>query len=289
MNEINEEVVQGSFHERSDEGHKGTFGTCLIVAGSPDMTGALTLSTEAALRSGTGIVRVFSHPDALLPTRINCPSAVFSSYEESSSKTVRKLNSYMSKVTASAIGPGIDPDDKTNYEVLTFLIENSKNLVIDASALTIISKHREELLPRISSRIERGLNPAILTPHIGEFKRLVGDSSDLTDNQSVQFALQNKCVVVLKNHKTIISDEQGRCYYNIVGNSGMAKGGSGDVLTGLIAGFCAQGMDAMDAAVSGVYFHSRSGILASEELGKRYMLPTDVLDYLADAMNELDW
>lgn len=107
MNEINAALVEKLAPVRPDEGHKGTFGTCLIVAGSPDMTGALQLATEAALRSGTGIVRVLSHADALLPTRINCPSAVFSSYEESDSKTVRKLKSYMKKIKAAAIGPGL--------------------------------------------------------------------------------------------------------------------------------------------------------------------------------------
>lgn len=287
--ELTKEYVSGLAPERSEAGNKGTFGKVLIVAGSKFMTGAQTLATLSALNSGVGLVQVFAPEDSLMPTQINCPCAILSAFDETVTGTLKKASEILNnKVKAVVIGPGLDTEDKRNLALLEFMIERAPRLVIDASALTILARNRLGSL--LAARVENGLAPCVLTPHIGEFKRLgfEGDSEEL-ELKASQYAKDNKCVLILKNHKTTVNTPNGECYINVGSNSGMAKGGSGDVLAGLAGGFLASGFGVDEACCASVFAHSLAGKFAADDLGVMAMLPTDVIDYLPEAYKELGW
>lgn len=289
---IDEELIKSWAPSRKEEGHKGTFGTALVVAGSRFMTGAQTLAVSSCLRSGVGMVRVLGPEESYVSTRVSCPCALFSPYDASVSRLLRQTSDYLAKVTAALIGPGLDVDDKRSYALLNLLIESAPRLVIDAGALNLLAHYSEELLPLLKTRRERSLEPAILTPHVGEFKRLIKvtniNEMEL-ESRCAEFSQENDCIVVLKNHKTITQTPDKECYINIMSNSGMSKGGSGDVLAGLIVGMLAQGIDPKIAAVSSVYIHGFAGCVAASELGKRAMLPTDVIENLTYAYESVNW
>lgn len=291
---IDDDIVRSLAPLRPEDGHKGTFGTALINAGSEYMTGALCLAVSSALRSGAGLVRAMAPDAALDPVRTTCPCALLSAVPEDVADAMRLAASLDKKADAVAVGPGMDIDDPRNKALIMTHILNARRLVIDAGALTVMSRDISEFAPLLSQRVSDGMEPAVLTPHVGEAARLFsydlksGDPSGL-EERCVQFARDNKCVMVLKNHKTLISSQDGKCYINCVGNSGMAKGGSGDVLTGLTAGFLAQGTDALSAAVSAVYIHAVSGDIAAEKIGRRAMLPTDIIGNLHEAYRRLGW
>lgn len=287
--------ISGLFPERSDEGHKGSFGTLLVVGGSKYMTGALNLTVSSALRSGVGMVRAFAPEDALMPVRINCPCALTSSFEEEDN-LLRKAGELMNSSSAVVIGPGLDINDKRSMRLLEFFVTGAKNLVIDASALNLLSKSGSPDMLGLGKRESLGLNRAVLTPHVGEFKRFdvpVINYNDF-DNDGLYetckiFSKKTDSVLVLKNHNTLVTTPDGKCYYNYGDNSGMAKGGSGDVLAGLIGGFLALGMEPEHAAIAGVFVHSRAGKKAASNLTKLHMLPTDIIDMFPLVYKELGW
>ena len=287
METIDQALIEGMCPVRDRGGHKGTFGTALIVAGSEFMSGAQTLAVSSALRSGTGMVRVFAPAGSMGSTIVNCPCALLSAWGDTETSTLRMLTGYLEKASACGIGPGLDEKDKRSLAVLEYLIENSPKLVIDAGALNILSRNRERLFPLLSSRKGKpSFEPAILTPHIGEFKRLAGDCSE---EVLVQFARDTGCITVLKSNNTIVSTEDGKCYINNVSNNGLAKGGSGDVLTGMITGFLAQGMNVAESALAGVYIHSLCGQLLADRYGRRAMLPSDMPDIMSSAFRACGW
>ena len=284
---ITDELVNSFAPVRDKTSHKNDFGHALICAGSKYMTGALMLATESALRSGTGLVTAFAPDEALLPLKINCPCALTCAWEEDVAGTLRKADGLLKKVSSVAIGPGLDESDPRSKALAEEFILNAETLVIDAGALNIIAKYREEMLPVLATRTKRGLKPAVLTPHVGEMRRLLKD--EVTHEACAKFAADNACVLVLKDNKTLIYTPHDT-WYSIQGdNSGMAKGGSGDVLTGLTAGFLAQGIEPCNAGVAAVYFHAEAGKLAASLVGERYMLPTDVIDELAMAFEDTEW
>ncbi|MCQ2517036.1 MAG: NAD(P)H-hydrate dehydratase [Saccharofermentans sp.] len=284
---INEELLSAKMVERVDSAHKNDFGELLVCAGSKYMTGALVLATSSALRSGAGLVMAFAPEDALDPVRFNCPCALTKAWGEDVSDTLKQASKLLTKCSAVAIGPGLDEEDPRSLALLELFINEAKALVIDAGGLNILSKHNE-LMPALKSRKMRGLNPAVLTPHIGEMRRLL--KGDVTEESCEAFAVENTCLLVLKDSKTkIYTPHHDKTYELNRENSGMAKGGSGDVLTGLIGGFLAQGMKTCTSGIAGVYFHSKAGIIASYGLGKRGMLPTDVIACLPEAFEEIGW
>ena len=284
---IEKELVRELAPQRPDTGHKNDFGHVLVIAGSRYMTGALVLACSSALRSGAGLVTAFSVDDALLPVKISCPTALTSSWEETVPRTLRKADKLIASTSAVAIGPGLDEKDARSKALVAKSLEDAPLLVIDAGALNIISKNKEELLPLLASRKQRGLKPAVITPHIGEMRRLLKD--EITHEACAKFASDNTCLLVLKDNKTLIYTPHDK-WYSIQGdNSGMAKGGSGDVLTGLVAGFLSQGLKPCNAGVAAVYFHSKAGVHASFLKGKRAMLPTDVIEALPKAFEDTGW
>lgn len=284
MVRVTNDLVRDMCPQRDGKGHKGTFGTSLITAGSETMSGALCLCTCAALRSGTGLVRTFTRKDALTATAVNLPCALLSFFEEDRTDNLRVGSRLLEKATSAAIGPGIDLEDKRYADILDLYIRKAERLVIDAGAITLISKNREYYLPLLK---EREI-PAVLTPHVGEFKRLSGKEDDL-EAEALKMAEKTGSVIVLKSSTTFIATPEAESYILDGENSGLAKGGSGDVLTGLTAGFLAQGLSPVNAAISAVRIHSNCGILARERYGERAMLPSDLSGFLAESYKMAGW
>jgi len=254
------------------------------------MGGAAIMCCEAGLRSGTGLVRIFSGRELLDPMLNACPQAVFEIRSEEVGDGVSRVKSIAAEADAVVYGPGLGPDVEYMLPELLTLIENTPRLLLDAGAMSIIQKHREPLMNALMHRKASALPAPILTPHPGEFSRIMPEW-DKSDRVRIPgwFASEYGVILVLKGHQTAIFTPAGLWYINTVGNDGLAKGGSGDVLAGLIGGFMAQGIDPETAAVAGVYFHGLSGDITAGQLGRRYMQPTDLLGGLSDAFHECGW
>ena len=286
---LSKELISGFEPQRPDDGHKNTFGTALICAGSEYMTGAAVMATGAALRSGAGLVRVFSDEKTLDAIRVSEPCALLSSRPEETAGLLRKASELSESSSAVLIGSGIPQEYKDLEFLVCRFLENADNVVLDAGAL--VSKY--DVWGRIAECLKARKSPAVITPHIGEFARLVRlPKSEVLANAeelALGFARNNNCVVVLKSSKTLIATPDGKLYVNDTPNSGLAKGGSGDVLAGLITGFLAQGMEPYKAACSAVFIHSKAGEAAAEEVGTRAMLPEDLIIYLPGAYEDAGW
>jgi len=287
---IDSVLVSGLAPFRPSDGHKGTFGTLLICAGSPGMGGAAIMCCEAGLRSGTGLVRIFSGRELLDPMLNACPQAVFEIRPEAAGEGTFRLTRLAAEANAVVYGPGLDPDAEHVLPELLTLIENTPRLILDAGAISMIQKNREPVTNALMCRKTSGLPALVLTPHPGEFSRIMPEW-DKSDRVRIPgwFASEYGVILVLKGHQTAIFTPAGLWYINTVGNDGLAKGGSGDVLAGLIGGFMAQGIDPETAAVAGVYFHGLSGDITAGRLGRRYMQPTDLLGGLSEAFRECGW
>ena len=286
---LSKELISGFEPQRPDDGHKNNFGTALICAGSEYMTGAAVMATGAALRSGAGLVRVFSDEKTLDAIRVSEPCALLSSRPEETAGLLRKASELSESSSVVLIGSGIPQEYKDLEFLVCRFLENADNVVLDAGAL--VSKY--DAWGRIAECLKARKSPAVITPHIGEFARLVRlpKSEVLADAEELAlgFARNNNCVVVLKSSKTLIATPDGKLYVNDAPNSGLAKGGSGDVLAGLITGFLAQGMEPYKAACSAVFIHSKAGEAAAEEVGTRAMLPEDLIIYLPGAYEDAGW
>ena len=286
---LTKELISGFEPQRPEDGHKNTFGTALICAGSFYMTGAAVMATGAALRTGAGLVKVFSEEKTLDAIRVTEPCALLALRPVETSELLRKAK-VLSKSSSSVLaGSGIPQDQKDLEALITCFVENAANIVLDAGALM----DKPDAWGRIENALKARKVPAVITPHIGEFARLLKISkSEVTDNAeelAKKFATGNNCVVVLKSSKTLIAAPDGMLYINDLANSGLSKGGSGDVLAGLIAGFLAQGMEPYKAACSAVFIHSKAGQAAANEVGTRTMLPTDLIIYLPGAYMDAGW
>lgn len=283
-------LIRSMAPERPSSGHKGTFGTCLVTAGSEFMTGAAVLASGAALRSGCGLVRVFSDTRTLEAVRKTHPCALLTLRDGMPTTVLRTAGRLLEKADSVLIGPGIPSDDLNITPLLGLFIREAKNLVIDAGALSAAAHDKENILPLLRHREV----PAILTPHPGEFARITagvegigpGDSSQ---EAAVKLAKKLRSVIVLKNSRTVIAVPGGRLYINDAENSGLAKGGSGDVLAGLAAGFLAQGIAPEEAACAAVRIHSIAGSGAAEKYTSRAMLPSDLEEFFPDAFIKTGW
>jgi len=256
---------------RPKQSHKGSYGHALIIAGSYGKIGAAILSSRACLRSGVGLLTTHVPEIAYQIMQISVPEAMCSADIHTNYNThLPEINNF----NAIAIGPGLGKEDKT-VEMFEKLLKMSKYpLVIDADAINILSEHNHliALLPKQS----------ILTPHIKEFDRLVGSSTSTLQryDKLKTFAKQNNCIVVLKDAYTCIASNQKAMYINTSGNQGMATGGSGDVLTGIITGLLAQHYDPLSAALIGVYFHGKAGDDALENRCHTSLIASDIIAHL---------
>lgn len=258
--------------------HKGNFGHALLLAGATGKYGAALLAAKACLRSGAGLLTV--HSAAGLQPALNSfvPSAMFNA--DITSDRITELPD-LSKYNVVAAGSGMGTGPET-MQVIKMLIQQCKShLVLDADALNCLSENKT-WLPFLPPG-------TILTPHPKEFERLCGKWGNSFERLQMQkdFSIKYNCYVVYKGAYTTISTPVGNCYFNTTGNAGMAKGGSGDVLTGVIAGLLAQGLSKAEACITAVYIHGFAGDLARKENGEISMLPEDLIEQLGKAFIEV--
>ncbi len=268
---------------RARDGHKGTYGKVVVVAGSRGMSGAAVLCGRAALRSGAGVVQVATPADAQAVVATAYPGYTTFGFTPDAGGA-GEVAELARAADAVAVGPGLGRTDATAAFVRRVLAELDKTaVVLDADGLFAVSPFRAEFGARTA--------PVVLTPHPGEFARLTGAPAPTTDRareeQAVAFAARFGGVLLLKGSATLVTDG-ARLYRNATGNPGMATGGSGDVLTGVIAALVGQGLGAFDAAVLGAWVHGRAGDLGAAVLGQTALNATDLLDYLPAAFRELE-
>ncbi|MBL0745382.1 NAD(P)H-hydrate dehydratase [Chryseolinea sp. Jin1] len=275
---LQQKDVRKQVKKRSTFDHKGTYGHALLVAGARGKMGAAVLSSRAALRSGVGLLTVHVPQTGVDILQTAVPEAMLSIDAHSDFYTALET---ADRFTAVGIGPGLGKSPET-VKALKKLLENFQHpMVLDADSLNILAENRELL-----HLVPPG---CILTPHPKEFERIVG--SWQTDFERLQkqkqLAAQLNGVVVLKGAYSSIVGPDGKVYFNPTGNPGMATGGSGDVLTGILTGLLAQGYATLAAAQVGVYLHGLTGDLAAGEKGMNSLIASDLIDFLPEAYRRL--
>ena len=281
------ETITGAFVRRSlprrdPEGHKGTFGKVLCVCGSVGYTGAPIFAGRGAVRTGSGLV-FLAVPESVWPVAAvksdeAMPFPVPEAEGRLSLLAEEPIRRRAESCDAVLIGCGLGRGWQTDALVRK-LLTIEKPLVLDADGLNALSG-REELLQKRAA-------PTILTPHEGEFLRLGGGLSAGREAAAAAFSEKYGVYLVLKGHRTVVAAPDGRLAVNGTGNSGMAKGGSGDVLAGMILSLLGQGCEAFAACCAGVWLHGRAGDLAAADKGERGMTPTDLLEQIPYAMKAL--
>ncbi len=272
---------------RAADSNKGHFGRVLVVAGSRGMSGAAILCASAALRTGAGLVKV-AVPAEILPivaagnpcyTTVALPHDTEGRIASSAFAVLTQLAEGHDVI---ALGPGLDRGPELSELVMELAAKVGKPMVIDADGLNAFAGQAE--------RLRCDAYPRIVTPHPGEFARLLQTDVKTVQAQrrdlAVEFAGRQNCIVVLKGHGTIVTDGQ-RIYQNATGNPGMATGGTGDVLTGVIAALLGQQLPAFEAAQLGVYLHGLAGDLARDQIGGISLVATDLLDFLPPAVRQV--
>lgn len=275
LKELDHEKVLSVLPDRAPWGHKGTFGKILLLCGSRGFTGAAYLAAMGALRSGAGLT-FLGVPEsiyAIEAVKLNEP-VVFPLADDHGRMGIEAIPEILDRLPqmdAVLIGCGMGQAEST-LAVTRAVLEHAKcPVVVDADGINVLARHKDILRGRAY--------PTILTPHDGEFARLGGTIGE--DRMASAAALANDlgCIVLLKSHETCITDgETG--YINHTGNPGMAVGGSGDVLAGVIVSLLGQGLSPLEAAACGVWLHGAAGDLCAEEIGQYGMLPTDMLNAL---------
>lgn len=275
---VTREDVSEIIHPRKKFSHKGTYGHALLIAGSSGKTGAAVLASGACLRSGAGLVTTHIPGKGLNILQTAVPEAMVS---------VDKADDIFSQVpdteryTAIGAGPGIGTAPDTRNALKLLLQETRVPLILDADALNILAENKTWL----------GFLPpgTVLTPHPGEFERLAGKTSDGFERLEVlkTFSSKFNCYVVLKGAYTVISTPSGDCYFNTTGNPGMATGGSGDVLTGIITGLAAQGYSSLESCLLGVNLHGLAGDIAAGQRGYEALIAGDIIEKMGEAWKAL--
>ena len=265
------------------------FGRVLLIAGSRGMTGAAILCGSAALRGGAGLVQMAVPGEVLATVAAGNPCYLTSPFPQdmrgrlsaAAADDLAHVASTWSDVVA--VGPGLGLSEAIPRLMAALFQRANKPLVVDADGLNALARlSAEEWRPR--------RHPAVLTPHPGEFARLTNKPADAVRDRreelATAYAAQHEVVLVLKGHRTVVTDGD-RLYRNETGNPGMSTGGTGDVLTGLIAALIGQKLKPFEAAVLGVWAHGRAGDLAAQDLGQAALIATDLLDYLPRALQDV--
>jgi NAD(P)H-hydrate epimerase len=278
-----------AFKKRNRDTHKGTYGHLFIISGSLGKTGAAVMTAKAALKMGAGLVTVGT-PESCLPIVARSMVELMTEpLEETHEKTISseallKALSLIRGKDALLIGPGISTHESTCEFVWKIIPKIKLPVVIDADGLNILS-----LKPEILSELPR---PAILTPHPGEFARLLGLSIAEVLEKKLElvpaFTQKYGVHLVLKGYRTLVADPEGRIFINPTGNPGMATGGSGDVLSGMIASMLMQQRNPLQAAIAAVYIHGLSGDLAAQKIGERALVAGDLIRFLPQALKMME-
>jgi NAD(P)H-hydrate epimerase len=280
-----------SLLKRKPDTHKGDYGHVFVLAGSVGLTGAAYLTAQAALLAGSGLVTlgIPKSLNAIMARKLTevmtlpLPETAAQSF---SRKAFSEIKRFSGKADVLAVGPGLSQNKETQALVRDVISKIDRPVVIDADGLNAITGHLGILrIPR-SERQE-----PILTPHPGEMARLVGKTVKFIQANrkkiAKEFAKKYNVILVLKGHRTIVASPDGKVYINKTGNPGMASGGAGDVLTGMIASFLGQGLSGFDAAKFGVYVHGLAGDIAAKEKGQLSLIATDLLNKLPEAFKKL--
>lgn len=272
---------------RREESHKGDYGKVFVIAGSCGMTGAAFLCSQGALKAGSGLVTcgVPASLNAIMEVKLTevMTLPLPETHGQSLSLTAKKkIADFTEKSDVVAIGPGLGRDKQTQNLVRELIAVIKKPVVLDADGINAF----EGRLKSLAKRKHR----TVITPHPGEMARLTGKKiEDIQADRTAaakEIAARLGAVVCLKGNKTVVADAEGRTYTNSTGNSGMASGGTGDVLTGMIASFIGQGVDDFGAAVSGVYLHGIAGDIAAAKRGPFGMTASDMLEYMHEAFDK---
>jgi NAD(P)H-hydrate epimerase len=269
---------------RRPDSHKGSFGHALLIGGSRGMAGSISLSGMATQRSGAGLVTIAT-PEPCQATvaayepsymTVAMPADAEGRLDAAALDPLREL---ISNATVVALGPGLKQSPALAELIATLYREITLPMVVDADGLNALAARRFALAQHAG--------PRVLTPHPGEFKRLMGEAAVPADRTAAARSLadQANVVVVLKGHGTVIADRT-RTAINSTGNPGMATGGTGDVLTGIVSGMLCQGLDAFEAAQLGVYLHGLAGDLAAESLGQVSLIASDLIQFLPAAFQK---
>ena len=273
--ELNQVTVDALLPDRDPWGHKGSFGKILLLCGSEGYTGAAYLSAMGALRSGAGLV-FLGVPEsiyAIEAVKLNEP-VVFPLPDSDGmldATAIAQLENRLNKMDAVLIGCGIGIGYGTE-QILTWVLKNARcPVIVDADGITMLRTHKDILRGREY--------PTILTPHDGEFVRLGGTIGEDRMASAAYFAREWNCILLLKGHRTCVTDGVTH-YRNTTGNPGMAVGGSGDVLAGIITALAGQGVPPLEAAACGAWLHGAAGDLCAGEIGQYGMLPSDMLNAL---------
>lgn len=282
------------FPPRDRHGHKGDFGRVLLVGGSRGMGGAIALSAMAALRTGSGLVSVFL-PDRCLetvasfdPCLMTLPAADTAKGEFAPAAAQQVLQR-IHGVNAIGIGPGMGTGPGSVLVVRRLAQQSAVPRVFDADALNILARDLQGHDPPAASRPAMLAGPAVLTPHPGELQRLTGVSAKDRGRQieaAAELATRLAVVVVLKGAQSLVTDGHTR-WFNTTGNPGMATGGTGDCLTGIITSLLGQRLPPLAAAQLGTFLHGRAGDLAAETLGEPGMTARDLLSHLPEAIRSI--
>lgn len=275
-----EEFISGIYKPRARFSHKGDHGHALLLAGSYGKTGAAVLAARACLRSGVGLLSCHIPQSAYNIMQVAVPEAMVTTDYNTSFLT--KYEEDISKFDSIGIGPGIGTASETKQLLNDLLDQQHLKLVIDADALNIISAN-QNLLELLNHN-------TIITPHPKEFERLFGQTSSEFNriNLAIEQAKKYDITIVLKGHHTLIASKNCKPVFNSTGNAGLAKGGTGDVLTGILTALMAQGYEPFQAAVLGVYLHGLSADLACEKIARPSLVASDIIDHLPAAFSHVE-
>lgn len=255
--------------------HKGSYGHVAIIAGSPGRSGAAVMAARGAIRTGAGLVSVMTDPETAKLVHVSSIESMTYSGED--------LHEFLANKSAVLVGPGL-PDDERAYENTRAILDAiALPAIIDASALNAFAGRLADVNPR-------GL-PRVITPHPGELARLLDTDTRAINRDRIAAAREAarvaNCVVVLKGHQTLVAEPDGHVYVNPTGNPGMASGGMGDVLSGIVAALLARGTDPLDAACAAVYLHGLAGDLVRDAMGDTGLAAMDVAEKIPMAIQQV--
>ena len=286
---ITEARVRSLMPARAADAHKGTFGHLLVVGGFLGKTGAAAMVGQAAMRVGTGLVTLATEARAQPTLESKCLETMVEPIVDHADapqddKAKKRMAALLEGKRAVALGPGLSTGDGATQLALQLLQTATVPIVIDADGINILAEN-------IESAEENGV-PVVLTPHPGEMARLMKSSvADVQADRigvSKEVAKRLNAEVVLKGAHSVVASPDGAVYVNPTGNAGMASGGVGDVLTGIIVSFLAQGLEPLVAALVGVYLHGAAGDYAAAEVGERSLVASDLITALPDVLVHLE-
>jgi len=275
------EDARRAIPKRNPLSHKGSYGKIIVLGGSVGYTGAPYMAAEAAVRSGAGLVFLGVPEDIYTIEAVKCTESMpfplkseGGKIDGTNSETIAAVDEKLKNCTVCLAGPGMGSASQTEALIAHILENSTIPVILDADGINALSGNIDIL--------DRAACPVVLTPHEAEFARIGGIINGDRLEAARSFAVEHNCYLVLKGHRSITAFPNGRCYVNTSGNAGMAKGGSGDVLAGIIAALCGQ-LPLEKAIPAAVYFHGHAGDIAAEKYGEYSMTPNDIISLLPEA------